>query len=88
MISQGTQGDSPHDNVRGALTNPGTLWGCPLLFLAGSGTGDGNWFGSDQDPTVQIPDHFVVTQMKYLGWVSVWAGFTESQDKLLFSCPF
>lgn len=87
---RGHKETAPVTSARGALINPGTMLcgGCSLLFLAGLVTGNVNWFGSDKDPTVQVPGHFVGTQIKYSGWISVRAGFTKSQDKLLFSFSF
>lgn len=37
-------------------------------------------FGCKKDPTVQVPSHFVGTQIKYSGWITVSEDFTESQD--------
>lgn len=59
MISQRTGGGSPCDKCEGsALISPGTMLcgGCPLLLLGGLAAGNVNWFGSDKDPTVQVPE--------------------------------
>lgn len=85
MISQRTQGASPV-TVQGESSHTPwhqALWGCPLLLLGGLGAGNVSWFGSDKDPTAPLG-----TQMEHSGWVGVGAGFTESQDKLLFPSPF